>query len=198
MEIQIEQNPAEDRGGNEDEEDFVGVVVNPAVQLRLTGDPDRMFIGLKRFDDCPLDFVKDASVVESPFDEVGFDEQRLAVERDELAVNRVGVVANLFDFFDFFIGLRRAAHDGWRGDRPAEHGEIPGRAVTDRGDLVMVHAGHPIHRLSHVEDLFEYFFGEDITLFDVEHDVDVIGTAKLVGKLEMHLHEGMPVRAADR
>ena len=140
MEVSIEQEPAKDRGRNEDKKDLIGVVVNPAVQLGLAGDPDRVLRGRKGFNDGPLNLVKDLSIVESPFDEVGFNEQGLAVERDKLAVNRFGVVANLLDFFDFFIGLRGTAHDGWRGDRPAEHGQIPGRPVTNRRNLVMVHA----------------------------------------------------------
>ena len=57
----------------------------------------------------------------------------------------------------------------------------------------MVHTRDSIHRLRHVVDLFEYFFGEDVTLIDSQHDVDVIGATELVSKLEVHLHERMPI-----
>ena len=64
MEIQIEENPTEDRCHNEDVEYFVGVVVNPTVQLRFTSDPNFLCVCFKRLDYFTLDLVKDATVVQ--------------------------------------------------------------------------------------------------------------------------------------
>src|SRR5262249_61527906 len=97
------------------------------------------------------------------------------------------------DLLDLSVGLRRAAHDGRGGDGAAEDGEVAGGAVADGGDLVVVDAGDAVHRLGHVIDLRQDFFIEDVPILDLEHDVDVIGPAELLGELKVNLHEGVAV-----
>ncbi len=137
--------------------------------------------------------LEDALVVESPLDEVDLDQQGFAVKRHELAVDRLSAVADLPDLLDLFIRLRRAPHHRWGGDGAAQHSEITSCAVPDRGDLVVVDASDPVHRLSHIVDLLEDFFGEDVALLDPEHDVDVVCSAELGREFEVDLHERVPV-----
>ena len=193
MEIGIEQDPTENDGENEDVENFVGVVIDPAVEARLAGNPDGVLIGLERLFDRAVNLVENALIVEPALDEVGLDEQRLPIERHQLAVDLFGVVANLLDLLDLFVGFGRPAHHRWSGDGPAQHGEVASGAVPNRGDLVMVDAIDPVHRLGHIVDLPEYLFGEDVAFIDPQHDVDVVRPAELAGKAEMDLHERMPV-----
>ena len=57
----------------------------------------------------------------------------------------------------------------------------------------MVDAGDSVHRLGHIVDLLEYLLSEDVAFIDLQHDVNVVCPAELLGEFEVDLYERMPV-----
>ena len=179
VEVHPAQHPLDAVGDHEDEEHVAGVVVDPAVEARLAGDVDLGVGILERVDDVVVHLVEDALVVELALDEVGADERRLVVERDQQAVDVLRVVDVAPDEVRLVLRLDLAGHD-----RLGAHGaaggdlEVAHGAVRDRVDLVVVDAVDLVEALGHLPDLVQGLGREDRAVLHLEHDHDVVGAAE--------------------
>ncbi len=176
-------------------EHIARVLIHPTIEPRLAGDEDLGVGVFERIDDLHVDLIEDSFVVEAALDEVGADERRLVVERDDQTVDVLGVVDDAADRVDLVLPLRRAQHDGLGAQGAAgRDAQVADGAVADRLDLVVVDAVDRVHAFRHAEDLRQVVLGEDRALFHLQHDDDVVGAAEGARVLVVHLHELVRLR----
>ena len=120
-------------------------------------------------------------------------QRRSVVERDEDAVQVLGVVNHLADLVGLRGRLRRSPHDRREHDHSAVLAQIPARAVTDRVDEIVVHAGEAIELLGEAENLAESADGEDVAALRFDHDGDLVRAAESIRVSAVHLDEGVAI-----
>ena len=134
-------------------------------------------------------------MIEPAFDVVGAHQRGFVVERDQQAVDVLGIVDDAADVGCLGVVFADAQHD-----RLGAHGaagrdfDVARGAMADRIDLVVVDPVDAVEALGHAEDPRQHLRVEDRAFLHLEHDRDVVGAAERRGVLIVRLDEGVSLR----
>ena len=194
-EIDDERQDHAGAGEAEDQEQFVGVVPDPAFQGRLAGHVHLGVVVLDLGADAG-DLALDLPVVEPVFVEPGQYQRGLAVLRDVFVHHDVVVEHLEFERAQ----LHRVVGDVHRQHRiGADHAagqrlDVADLDVGQRGDLVVVHPGNRVELVGQIADLLQIPLGEDVALFDLQDRGDDVGAAEGRTVVVVRLNVRMPLR----
>ncbi len=195
VEIHPTQHPLDAIRHHENEEDVARVVVDPSVQPRLSGHV-HLGVGIAEgFHDMLVHLIEHTAVVQTALDEVGPDERRLVVERDEQSVDVFRVVHDAPDLGGFLVCFHLAQHHGC-GPHGATgcHLQVAHRAMCDGVDLIVIDAVDLIEAPRHAPDLVQRLRCEDAAFLHLQHHHDVVGAAERTREAIVDLDVGVVLR----
>ena len=135
---------------------------------------DRVVIA-ERLDDRSHHLIKQALMINPALDKCGLQQRRFFIQRDQDAVQIGRGIHNVPDPFDIVLILGRAVHDRLDLGQSARFElDAPVGTVGKRVNQIMVNPIQRIETFGHLKNFCQRLLIENVSVFDLQHNLERI------------------------